>query len=192
MGRRRIKVKPKKSTPAESAKFKLRVLTIILCIIFAIPVVFLADRYTFVNSELPFWEVSLAIGLIVSIVVNILYDKRKRWKSKTERIVLRIMVFFLTAFYAFALPLFGFWHLNHSLDSGEAIRYYVEIEDKNYHYKHRGLDTHKFTFTVNGDTFDIDVPLSDYNSHDVGDSYVIEYHEGALGEPYYIAVGPVP
>ena len=192
MGRRRIKVKPKKSTPAESAKFKLRVLTIILCIIVAIPVVFLADRYTFVKSELPFWEISLAIGLIVSIVVNILYDKRKRWKSKTERIVLRIMVFFITALYSFTLPLFGFWHLNHSLDSGEAIRYYVEIEDKHSHYSRRGPYSYYFKFTVDGYTFDMDVKLADYNNYDICDSYVIEYHEGALGEPYYIAVGPVP
>ena len=191
MGRRRIKIKPKKRTPHEDAMFKIKVLAIILSIIVAIPVVVLAGRYSFVNSEFPFWEVSLGVGLIVCILVDIFYASRRKWESKAEKIVMRILIFLLTLLLSFTVLLFGLWHANHLLDLGEAERYYAEIEDK-YSLYTRGASSYYFTFTVNGDTFEIDVSSYDYNSLDVGDSYVIEYHEGALGEPYYIAVGPVP
>jgi hypothetical protein len=68
----------------------------------------------------------------------------------------------------------------------------VEIEDKDIDLNLKAPDTYDFKVTVGCDTFRIDVPSSHYYAHDVGDSYVIEYHEGALGAPYYIAVGPVP
>ena len=157
---------------------KLKVLAIILGIIVAIPVVVLAGRYSFVNSEFPFWEVSLGVGLIVCILVDIFYASRRKWESKAEKIVMRILIFFFTLFFTFALTLACIYNANHFFDSGEVQRYYAEIEEKHY-----VSNRSKFTFTVDGFTFDLGVLTADYNSHDVGDSYVIEYHEGALGEP---------
>ena len=104
----------------------------------------------------------------------------------------KIMLYILIVVLAIFLIGSIFAHINHIFDNGEVERYVVEIEDKHSTKSRRIPDTYEFEVTLNGDTVDIDVPLSDYNSHDVGDSYVIEYHEGALGEPYYIAVGPVP
>ncbi|MBP3332438.1 MAG: hypothetical protein J6M35_00150 [Clostridia bacterium] len=187
MGRRRIKVKPKKSTPAESAKFKLRVLFFILLGIFSIPMILLAHSYTFVNGWLPLWEISLGVGFIVGILIDIFCASKKKWKNKAEEIAMRILIFFFTLLFTFALTLACIYNANHFFDSGEVQRYYAEIEEKHY-----VSNRSKFTFTVDGFTFDLGVLTADYNSHDVGDSYVIEYHEGALGEPYYIAVGPVP
>ena len=66
----------------------------------------------------------------------------------------------------------------------------VVIEDKESHHSKHSR-SYEFTVTAQGDTFDIDVPRSHYYTFDEGDLYVIEYREGAFGEPYYIAVGGV-
>lgn len=142
--------------------------------------------YTYVNDGMfPWWPVALAVGALAGVAFAVkVMDGEGVGKRILFCVVITIVVF------VFAGIILG--HINHVFDTGEAVRYYVEIEDKDIDLHSRGPDTYDFEVTVNGDTFDIQVPLSDYYSHDVGDSYVIEYHEGALGEPYYIAVGPVP
>ena len=145
-----------------------------------------ATRYHFVDSEFPFWIVALVVGVISSIALaGLLLRKESDVWQFFGKLFLLILLLFLLIQAALC-------NLNHAFDKGEAIRYYVEIEEKYYNTSRRAPNTYKFRVTVDEYTFNIVVPLSDYNSHDVGDSYVIEYHEGALGEPYYIAVGPVP
>ena len=81
-------------------------------------------------------------------------------------------------------------HLNHWFDSSEPVRYEVVIEDKDYDAGGRYSSSKcEFTVTVNGDTFDVVVPWSDYKHYNEGDIYIVEYHEGAFGEPYYIGGG---
>ena len=142
--------------------------------------------YTYVNDVIfPWWPVALAVGALAGVVFVVK-------AAAEEGIGKRILVFVAIAVIVFMFLGIIFGHINHIFDSGETVKYCVEIEDKYYRYKSKGADVYEFTFTVNGDTFRIDVPSSHYYALDVGDSYVIEYHEGALGEPYYIAVGPVP
>ena len=155
---------------AGGTRFK-KVLYYALIFIFGVIVVLFVETYNYVNDILfPLWPVALAVGVLAGVVYAI--------KAMVgEGVGRRILSFVI---------------INHFFDSSEVVRHYAEIEDKDYTHKFLRSDKYKFTFTVNGDTFEIDVSSYDYNSLGVGDSYVIEYHEGALGEPYYIAVGPVP
>ncbi len=170
---------------AGGTRFK-KVLYYALIFIFSIIVTLFVETYTYVNDILfPWWPVALALGALAGVAFAIK-------AMDGEGIGRRILSCVIITFIVFSFTGIALGHINHFFDSSEDVRYYAEIEDKDYTNKFFGSDKYKFTFTVNGDTFEIDVSSYDYNSHDVGDSYVIEYHEGALGEPYYIAVGPVP
>ena len=167
---------------AGGTRFK-KVLYYALIFIFGVIVVLFVETYDYVNDVIfPLWPVALAVGVLAGVVYAI--------KAMVgEGVGRRILSFVIITFIVFSFTGIALGHINHFFDSSEVVRHYVEIEDKDYTLR---SDKYEFTFTVNGDTFEIDVSSYDYNSHDVGDSYVIEYHEGALGEPYYIAVGPVP
>ena len=155
-------------------------------ILFVLNMTGVTGSYTYVNDIMfPHWPVALAVGVLSGVVFVVK-------AAAEESIGKRIFVFVAIAVIVFMFLGIIFGHINHIFDSGETVRHYVEIEDKEYGSKSKSSDKYEFTFTVNGETFEIEVPKSDYNSHDAGDSYIIEYHEGALGEPYYIAVGPVP
>ena len=142
--------------------------------------------YTYVNDIIfPWWPVALAVGALAGVVFVVKV-------TAEESIGKRILACVVIATIAFWFTGIVLGHVNHIFDSGETVQYCVAIEDKDYANRSKSSDVYEFTFTVNGDTFDMKVSRADYNSLDVGDSYIIEYHEGALGEPYYIAVGPVP
>ena len=185
MGGRKLK-RNRANNAKEHAKVSW-ILTLFGAFVIGILYLIKTYRYSFVDGILfPLWYVALGLGVIVGVALDVALIK------KVGNIKLRIAVFLIFTFVAFMVFGFALGHINHIFDSSETVRYYVEIEDKDIDLNRRAPDTYDFEVTVNGDTFDIQVPLSDYYSHDVGDSYVIEYHEGALGEPYYIAVGPVP
>lgn len=142
------------------------------------------DRYTFVNVEFfPLWYVALALGVVYGLlfVIYMVGKEHGIWK--------KILVFAVMT--AIACLGFGslFAHLNHWFDTSEPIRYEVVIEDKDEIRRRKSLDRYEFTFTLNGETFDVNVPWSDYRNYKEGDTYVVEYHEGAFGEPYFMSVG---
>lgn len=142
------------------------------------------DRYTFVNVNFfPLWYVALALGAVDGLlfVINLVGKELGIWK--------RILVFAVMT----AITCLGFGslfaHLNHWFDTSEPIRYEVVIEDRDRINRRKSLDRYEFTFTLNGETFDVDVPWSDYRNYKEGDTYVVEYHEGAFGEPYFMSIG---
>ncbi len=47
--------------------------------------------------------------------------------------------------------------------------------------------TYQFSVTVEGKTFEIDVPRSHYDYYEVGDTYYIYRYDGALGQPFYLS-----
>lgn len=143
------------------------------------------NRYTFVETVLfPLWYVALALGLLCGwLFVAKLMEKGL---SVGKRIGAFLIISALCFFAAGTMLA----HVNHLFDQSEPVRYTVMIEDKEY--RASGKSSHReFTVTARGDTFDIDVSRRHYKAFDVGDFFVIEYREGALGEPYYIAVGGV-
>ena len=158
--------------------------TLLICAIGAVSVA-TWERYAFADTDLfPLWYVALALGLLCGwlFVAKVMV--------KGLSIGKRIGAFLLIAALSFFAAGAVLAHLNHFFDTSQPKQFVVVIEDKEYrHRKHSSH--HKFTVTAQGDTFDIEVPRSHYAYYEVGDSYVIEYREGAFGEPYYIAVGGV-
>ncbi len=132
------------------------------------------------------WYVAIGLGVVAGVLFSV------KFVSKDARVGEKIMLYIMIVFLAICLIGSIFAHINHFFDNGEVERYVVEIEDKHSTTSRKNPDTYEFEVTLNGETFDIHVTRSDYRANDVGDHYIIEYHEGALGVPYYIAVGPVP
>lgn len=168
------------------------VTSIIFGVIFLVTVSFIrslftSDRYHYVDATLfPFWHVALGIGVILGVPTYILL-KKSNADNKTC-----IGMFLVVCFLSFCISNVVIAHLNHTLDDSEPIRYTAIIEKKRRDSGGRkGITTYNFTVTVNEDTFEIKVPNDDYYDLKEGDVYIIEYHNGAFNEPYYIGIGGV-
>ena len=142
-------------------------------------------RYSFVNVFLfPLWYVALVLGVVAGLlfVFKLVGKEHGIWK--------RIGVFVIIALTMFVSIGNVFAHLNHWFDTSEPIRYEVVVEDRDFDPGNRYSRTkYEFDFILNGETYDVNVPWSDYRNYKEGDTYVVEYHEGAFGEPYFMSVG---
>lgn len=142
-------------------------------------------RYSFVNGVLfPLWYLALALSVVAGLFFGI------KFIGKEHGIWIRIGVFAIVAFITFGGVGSLLAHLNHWFDTDEPVRYEIVIEDTDYDIGGRYTSTKcEFTFTLNGETYDVNVPQSDYRNYKEGDIYVVEYHEGAFGEPYFMSAG---
>ena len=141
--------------------------------------------YHFVDTILfPHWPLALCLGALIGALITL-------WLKSTEKqenVKLFVIMTLLSILFAGAVIA----HLNHYLDPNEPVMHTVVIEDKDYERRRRKSflpGSYEFTVTVDGKTFDINVPSEHYQSCQTGDLYVIEYHTGAFDEPYYIAAG---
>ena len=185
MANRSSRPKPNRKKPAKSHPSALTVTVFLLILAVGVVSVATWDRYAFAEIGLfPLWYVALAPGLLCGwLFVAKLMEKGHSPGKQIGMFLLMSLIMFFVAGTVLA-------HLNHFFDTSQPKQFVVVIEDKEYrHRKHSSH--HEFTVTAQGDTFDIEVPRSHYDYYEVGDSYVIEYREGALGEPYYMAVGGV-
>lgn len=185
MAKKSSRAKPNRSKSAVSTPGAVTVtVTLLICVVGAVSVATF-DRYAFAEIDLfPLWYVALGLGLLCGgLFVGKLMEKG-------HSVGKRIGVFFLISAICFFAAGALLAHLNHLFDNSQPVRYTVVIEDKESRHSRRSSH-HEFTVTARGDTFDIEVPYRHYTAYEVGDRYVIEYREGALGEPYYIAVGGV-
>ena len=185
MANRSSRPKPNRKKPANSTPGAATVTVTLLILAVSVFSVATWERYAFAEIGLfPLWYVALALGLLCGwlFVAKLMVKGLSMGK--------RIGAFLLISALCFFAAGATLAHLNHWFDRSQPKQFVVVIEDKEYrHSKHSSH--HKFTVTAQGDTFDIEVPRSHYAYYEVGDSYVIEYREGAFGEPYYIAVGGV-
>ena len=185
MANRSSRPKPNRKKPAKSHPSALTVAVFLLILAVGVGSVATWERYAFAEIDLfPLWYVALAPGLLCGwLFVAKLMEKGHSPGKQIGMFLLMSLIMFFVAGTVLA-------HLNHFFDTSQPKQFVVVIEDKEYrHRKHSSH--HEFTVTAQGDTFDIEVPRSHYDYYEVGDSYVIEYREGALGEPYYMAVGGV-
>ena len=142
------------------------------------------QRYAFTDTFLfPLWYVALGVGILCGGLC--FFKLMKEERSLAKRLGASLLVIVLVGFTAGSMLA----HANHLFDSSEPLRFAVMIQDKEYRAGGRGPSHREFTVTARGETFEINVPRKDYNAFDVGDFYVIEYREGAFGEPYYLPVG---
>ena len=185
MAKQSYRPKPNRKKPAKSHPSALTVMVFLLILAVGVGSVATWERYAFTEIDLfPLWYVALAPGLLCGwLFVAKLMEKGHSPGKQIGMFLLMSLIMFFVAGTVLA-------HLNHFFDTSQPKQFVVVIEDKEYrHRKHSSH--HEFTVTAQGDTFDIEVPRSHYDYYEVGDSYVIEYREGALGEPYYMAVGGV-
>ena len=185
MAKKSSRPKPNRKKPAKSHPSALTVTVFLLILAVGVGSVATWERYAFAEIDLfPLWYVALTPGLLCGVLfVAKVMEKGHSAGKQIGMLLLMSLIMFFVAGTVLA-------HLNHFFDTSQPKQFVVVIEDKEYrHRKHSSH--HKFTVTAQGDTFDIEVPRSHYAYYEVGDPYVIEYREGAFGEPYYIAVGGV-
>ena len=185
MANRSSRPKPNRTKPAKSTPGPVTVTVFLLILVVGAFSVATWERYAFAEIALfPLWYVALPLGLLCGwLFVAKLMEKGHSAGKQIGAFLISSALCFFAAGATLA-------HLNHWFDSSQPKQFVVVIEDKEYrHRKHSSH--HEFTVTAQGDTFDIEVPRSHYDYYEVGDSYVIEYREGAFGEPYYVAVGGV-
>ena len=185
MANRSSRPKPNRRKTANSTPGAATVTVTLLILAVSVFSVATWERYAFAEIGLfPLWYVALALGLLCGwlFVAKLMVKGLSMGK--------RIGAFLLISALCFFAAGATLAHLNHWFDSSQPRQFVVVIEDKEFHFSKHSR-SHEFTVTPQGDTFDIDVPGKHYKAFDVGDHYVIEYREGALGEPYYMAVGGV-
>jgi hypothetical protein len=185
MTKRSPRPKPNRRKTAKSTPGAATVtVTLLICAVGVISVPTF-QRYAFTETDLfPLWYVALGLGLLCGgLFVGKLMEKGLSVGKRIGAFLLISAICFFAAGAVLA-------HLNHLFDASQPKQFVVVIEDKESRHSRRSSH-HEFTVTAQGDTFDIEVPRSHYAFYEVGDPYVIEYREGALGEPYYIAVGGV-
>ena len=185
MANRSSRSKPNRTKPAKSTPGPATVTVFLLILVVGVFSVATWERYAFAEIALfPLWYVALPLGLLCGwLFVAKLMEKGHSAGKQIGMFLLMSLIMFFVAGTVLA-------HLNHFFDTSQPKQFVVVIEDKEYrHRKHSS--SYEFTVTAQGDTFDIEVPDKHYEAFDVGDHYVIEYREGAFGEPYYVAVGGV-
>ena len=185
MANRSSRPKPNRTKPAKSTPGPVTVTVTLLVLAVGVISVATWDRYAFAEIDFfPLWYVALALGLLCGVLfVAKVMEKGHSAGKQIGMLLLMSLIMFFVAGTVLA-------HLNHWLDSSQPKQFVVVIEDKESHFS-RYSRSYEFTVTAQGDTFDIEVPEKHYFTFDEGDLYVIEYREGALGEPYYMAVGGV-
>lgn len=146
-----------------------------------------SDIFGFANGEIfALWPVALVVALAVGALITaiLVFEKYKVFKY--------IGSFCLITLLAFITVIVIISDLNYALDRSEPERYVAVIENENVrrHGKRgRGVRSYEFTVTVNGDTFDVEIPRSASREYDEGDYCILHYYEGAFDKPYYIYAG---
>ena len=144
--------------------------------------VYTVSAYSFYKeSFIPFWEISLALGLVVGIFVTVKWLwKGAGWGGRIGGIALgTVLVFFLCWI--------SLCHLNYLLDFQPPVEKQAVIEEKQVRRHTKSPDSYEFELTVDGETFDLEVGWSEYNRYEVGDTYTFKEYKGAFGKPFYIA-----
>ena len=185
MANRSSRPKPDRTKPAKSTPGPVTVTVTLLILAVSVGSVATWERYAFAEIALfPLWYVALALGLLCGwLFVAKLMEKGHSAGKQIGAFLISSALCFFAAGATLA-------HLNHWFDSSQPKQFVVVIEDKESHFS-KYSRSYEFTVTAQGDTFDIEVPRRHYFHYEEGDLYVVEYREGALGEPYYIAVGGV-
>ncbi len=131
------------------------------------------------GAFMPFWEISLVIGIIVGIVYWFYHKAKNNSNHWIFVFTWVLMTFIIANFYAS--------HLNYILDTNEPRQCIAVIEDKEQIHHRKSADSYEFQLTVDGETFDLDVPRTEYHEYEIGDTYVFTRYQGAFNEPFFIA-----
>lgn len=142
---------------------------------------FTVSAYFFYEeSFVPFWEICLAVGLLVSVFVTVKWVwKGTGWVGRIGSLALCTCMVFLFCW----IPL---CHLNYLLDP-QPTEIHAVIEEKEKVRHRKSPDSYEFEMTVDGETFDLEVGRREYDRYEVGDTYTFYEYKGAFGKPFYLA-----
>ena len=142
----------------------------------------MSNAYTFFNEPFyPFWKLALILGLAVGIFVTVKWVwKESGWGGRIGSIVLCTFLVFLLCW----VPL---CHLNYLLDPQPPTEIHAVIEDKEITHHRKSPDSYKFVLTVDGETFDLEVGLDEYDRYEEGDTYTFKAYQGVFGKPFSMA-----
>lgn len=142
---------------------------------------FTVSAYFFYEeSFVPFWEICLAVGLLVSVFVTVKWVwKGTGWVGRIGSLALCTCMVFLFCW----IPL---CHLNYLLDP-QPTEIHAVIEEKEKVRHRKSPDSYEFEMTVDGETFDLEVGRREYDRYEVGDTYTFKEYKGAFGKPFYLA-----
>ena len=143
---------------------------------------FTVSAYSFYKEPFaPFWEISLVLGLAVSIFVTVKWVwKGTGWGGRIGSMVVCAAIVFLVS----CIPL---CHLNYLLDFEPPAERQAVIEEKQVHRNAKSPDSYEFELTVGGESFDLKVGRREYDRYEVGDTYTFKAYKGAFGKPFCVA-----
>lgn len=144
--------------------------------------VYTLGAYSFYKEPfIPFWEISLTLGLAVGIFVTVKWIwTGTGWGGRIGSIALcAVLVFFLCCL--------ALCHLNYLLDFQPPVEKKAVIEEKDIILHHKSPDSYEFEMTVDGEPFYLEVKWAEYQRYEVGDTYTFKEYRGAFGKPFYIA-----
>lgn len=131
-----------------------------------------------------FWLPALIVALILATIAGL---PRVVSLFSPNHVVGTITMWVTTFVLSFVLLSFTIAHLNYALDGNAYQSATAVIADKDVGFGSRTGRGHYFELHIDGETFKLDVSESDYRSHEIGNDFAVELHQGAFGVPYYIA-----
>ena len=137
--------------------------------------------YSFENdSFLPFWAVSLLVGIAGGIFITVIMVKKmKKFGTVLIGLLIAVFITFLASIYIS--------HLNYVLDTTEPTTVEAVILDKDVTRRRKSPDEYSFEIEIDGREFDVKVTYAEYEKYEVGDIYSFKKYNGAFGEPFYIS-----
>ena len=130
---------------------------------------------------MPFWELSLILGLLVGVFVTV------KWTWRHFGWWLRLGSIALCTFLAFVVIWASLCHLNYLLDFHPPMEKHAVIEEKEITRHRKSPNSYEFELTVDGESFDLEVGEIEYKKYEVGDTYTFRAYKGAFGKPFYLA-----
>lgn len=171
----------------EESKILARIKTISFATLLfaALSLLYQSDAYVFLEKEmLPFWEISLAVGVICGALfaVNTLRNQNEK-----GQIIALILISLLVALIITIVVSSAISTLNYLLDESEPTEIVAIIEDKDHNRRRKGPDNYELEFLLDGEKVSIDVPSEVYRDSAVGDLFTFYRYEGRFGKPFYMA-----
>lgn len=133
----------------------------------------------------PFWLAALIITIPLGAAL-VLATPKKVFETKSGIGWILLGALILGFVLWFAVHSF-IVHLNYALDVTKPTEYTAVIEDKEHHRNRKSPDVYEFEFTIDGETFDLEVNWLIYDDYEIGDIFSFYRYNGAFRKPFYLS-----
>lgn len=159
--------------------FKTFIFIFLLCIAVYVALFITSIQYEFIDGDnLPFLLFALIAGTAAGVLLTLLWLRKFLKVGQLIGSCLLISFFAAILFYSLSV------HANFLFDPTPTQSYSVVIEEKERD-RHKKWTEYEFTFTIDGKQRDLNVSPFEYAKYKAGDTYIVDYHQGAFGVPFY-------